>query len=67
MEVHFPPELESKLTNSAAQQNRSLDELVRDVVSRYLQEEGRFVERARRGEGGLQQEEYLTREERSNP
>ena len=43
------------------------DELVQDVVSRYLQEGGRFVEGARRGEGGLQQDEYLTREERSNP
>jgi hypothetical protein len=49
MELHFAQDLESKLTHSAAQQNRRPDELVRDVVSRYLQEEGSFVEGARRG------------------
>jgi hypothetical protein len=39
MEVHFTPELESKLTNFAAQQGRNPDELVQDVLTRYFKEE----------------------------
>ena len=50
MEVHFTPELEAKLTNSAAQQGCKPDELVQDVVTRYFEEEARFVEAVKRGE-----------------
>jgi len=67
MEVHFHPELESKLTHSAAQQSRNPDELVQDVISRYLEGETRFVEAVKRGEGASEQGEYLTHEQRSNP
>lgn len=63
MEVHFPPELEAKLTHSAAQQGRNPDELVQDVVSRYFEEEARFVEAVQRGEDALQRGEYLTHEQ----
>ncbi|HEX4136236.1 MAG TPA: hypothetical protein VHY84_16600 [Bryobacteraceae bacterium] len=44
MEVHFPPELEAKLTYSAAKQGRAADELVQDVLARYLADEARFFE-----------------------
>jgi hypothetical protein len=67
MEVHFPPELEAKLTHSAARQSRNPDELVQDVVLRYFEEETRFAEAAKIGEETLRQSEYLTREQRSNP
>jgi predicted transcriptional regulator len=63
MEVHFPPEVEAKLTHSAAQQGRKPDQLVQDVVSRYFEEETRFVEAVKRGEEALQQGEYLTHEQ----
>jgi len=63
MEMTFPPELEAKLTDSAARQGRDPDQLVRDVVSRYFEEEARFVEAVRRGEGALQQGEFLTHEQ----
>ena len=36
MEVDFSPELEHRLAQSAAQQGRKPEELVRAVVSRYL-------------------------------
>ena len=68
MEVHFLPEFETTVTHSAARQSRNTDELVQDVV--FLQDieaETRFVEAAKPGEGGLEQSEYLTREQRSNP
>jgi predicted transcriptional regulator len=63
MEVHFTPELEAKLAQSAAQQGRSSDELVRQVVSRYFDEEGRFVDAVKRGEEALLNGEFLTHEQ----
>jgi predicted transcriptional regulator len=63
MEVHFPPELEAKLTTSTAQQGRNPDELVQEVVSRYFEEETRFVEAVKRGEDDLERCEYLTHEQ----
>jgi hypothetical protein len=39
MEAPFTPELEAKLTHSAAQQGRNPDELVQDVLTRYFEEE----------------------------
>ena len=63
MEVHFTPELEAKLAQSAAQQGRNPDELVRQVVARYFDEESRFVNAVRRGEEALQRGEYLTHEQ----
>ena len=39
MELHVTGELETKLTHSAARQGRNPDELVRDVLTRYFEEE----------------------------
>jgi predicted transcriptional regulator len=63
MEVHFTPELEAKLAHSAAQQGRNPDELVQDVLTRYIEEETRFVEAVKCGEEALQRGEYLTHEQ----
>jgi predicted transcriptional regulator len=63
MEVHFPPETEAKLTHSAAQQGRAPDELAQEIVTRYFEEEARFVEAVKRGEDSLQRGEYLTHEQ----
>ena len=63
MEVHFSPELEAKLTRAAAQQGRDPGELVQDAVSRFFDEETRFVEAVRRGDDALQRGEYLTHEQ----
>jgi len=63
MEVHFTPEQEAKLAQSAAQQGREPDELVQQVVARYFDEESRFVDAVRRGEEALQRGEYLTHEQ----
>jgi predicted transcriptional regulator len=63
MEVHFTPELEAKLAQSAAQQGRNPDELVRQVMERYFDEESRFVDAVKRGEEALQSGEYLTHEQ----
>ncbi|MGC2657873.1 MAG: hypothetical protein WA324_07830 [Bryobacteraceae bacterium] len=63
MQVHFTPELEAKLAESAAQQGRDPDELVQEVVARYFDEESRFIEAISRGEQALQRGEYLTHEQ----
>jgi predicted transcriptional regulator len=67
MEVHFSPELQAKVTHSAARQSRDPDQLVQDVVSRYIEDGTRFVEAVNHGEEASDQGEYLTREQRSNP
>ena len=36
MEVHFPPDLQEKLVHSAAKQGRDAEELVQDMLTRYL-------------------------------
>jgi predicted transcriptional regulator len=63
MEVEFPPDLEARLAQSAAQQGRSPDELVRHVMARYVDEESHFIEAVRRGEEALQRGESLTQEQ----
>ena len=39
MEVHLTPELEAKLTGSAAKQGRNPDEFMQEVLMLYLEEE----------------------------
>jgi len=63
MEVHFTPELEAKVTQSAVQQGRNPDELVQEVVARYFEEESRLIEAVKRGEASLQRGEHLTNEQ----
>ncbi len=63
MRVHFTPELEAKLAQSAAQQSRNPDELVQQVVARYFDEESRSIEAVNRGDGALRRGEYLTHEQ----
>jgi predicted transcriptional regulator len=63
MEVHFTPELEAKLTHTAAQQGRNPDELVQEVLGLYFEEEARFIEAVRRGEEAFERGEHLTHEQ----
>ena len=63
MQVHFKPELEAKLAESAARQGRNAEELVQEAVSQYFDEESRFTEAVTRGEEGLDRGEYLTHED----
>jgi predicted transcriptional regulator len=63
MELHVAPELEAKLTNSAAQQSRKPEELAQEVLTRHFEEESRFVEAVKRGEEALERGDYLTHEQ----
>ena len=64
MEVHIThPELEARLTQSAAQQGCHPDDLVQDVLADYFDEETRFVAAVKRGDASLRRGEYVTHEE----
>jgi predicted transcriptional regulator len=63
MEVNFGHELEAKIAHSAARLGRNPDELVQDVLTRYIEEEARFVEAVRRGEESVDRGEYSTHEQ----
>jgi predicted transcriptional regulator len=63
LEVPFTPELEAKLAQTAAQQGRNPDELVRQVMARYFDEESRFIDAVNRGERELLHGESLTHEQ----
>ena len=63
MEVQFSPDMEARLAEYAAQQCKSPDEAVRDVVARYFQEEDRFMTAVKRGEAALASGEILSHEQ----
>jgi predicted transcriptional regulator len=63
MEVHFSPDLQTRLIQRASQQGRNADEVVQDVVARYFEEEDRFIEAVKHGEAALERGEYLTHEQ----
>ena len=63
MEVHFSPDLQARLKRRATQEGRNLDETVQDVVTRYFEEEDRFIEAVKRGEAALERGEFLTHEQ----
>jgi predicted transcriptional regulator len=63
VEVQFNSEIEARLAERAARQCVSPDELVRDLVASYFQEEDRFVEAVKRGEAALDRGDYLTHEQ----
>ena len=56
LEVHFPPDLQEKLKQSAAKQGRDADELVQEVLARYLADEERGAAVSHIEEGFLQAE-----------
>jgi predicted transcriptional regulator len=63
MEVHLTTEQLSQLSEVAKAKGRDTDVLVQEVLSRYLEEEARFVEAVKRGEAELDRGEYLTHEQ----
>lgn len=57
MEVHFPPEVETRLREAASSSGKDAEQLVKDAVARMLENQDRFIagvrlgiEQANRGE-----------------
>ncbi len=63
MDVQFTPDIEAKLAERAARRQLNPDEVVQEVVSRYFEEEDRYVEAVSRGLAALERGEYLTHEQ----
>ena len=63
MEVHLNSEQLNKLAKLASEKGQAADVLAQEAISRYLDEEARFVEAVKLGEAQLERGEYLTHEE----
>jgi len=63
MQVHFTPEMEAKIAQSASQQGTNPDEVVQQAVAKYFDEESRFIDAVHRGEQALERGEFLTHEQ----
>src|SRR6267154_2087069 len=65
MEVHLSPEQEQRLSQLATRQGRDADALAQEAISRYLEEEARFIEAVKLGEEDL--DRIFKRIEQDNP
>jgi predicted transcriptional regulator len=63
MEVHLSDEQESRFAEIAARSGTSADELLQDAVTRYLDDDGRFVDAVLKGLASLDRGECVTHEE----
>jgi predicted transcriptional regulator len=63
MEVHFTPEQEAQLTQMATKAGTDPERLVKDVLSRYLDDEARFLEAVERGIAAAEHGEFIEEEE----
>jgi len=63
MEVQFTPEQESRLARLAAQSGTDPRHLVTDVVTRYLDEEARFLAAVEKGLAAAARGEFIEEEE----
>lgn len=63
MEIRFSPEVESKLNQAAAAAGNGVEEYVRDLVERHLDEDARFREAVRKGFASIDEGHFLEEEE----
>lgn len=63
MEVPLTADQLSQLSEVAKSKGRTADVLAQEVLSRYLEEEARFVEAVKLGEAQLDRGEYITHEQ----
>jgi predicted transcriptional regulator len=63
MEVRLQPEKEAQLTQIAAQRGLDPNELVQQVLSRYLEDDRRFVEAVNLGLVAAARGEFVEHEE----
>jgi predicted transcriptional regulator len=49
MEVHFPPDVETRLQQLASANGKDAEQLVKDTVARMLENQSRFIAGVQRG------------------
>ena len=63
MEVRLTPEQQQELAQLATSRGRDAETLAQEAISRYLEEEARFIAAVKRGEEALERGDYLTHEQ----
>jgi len=63
MEVHFTPEQQAQLAQIATQAGTVPERLVTNVVTRYLDEEARFLAAVEKGIAAAERGEFIEEEE----
>ncbi|HEY8872788.1 MAG TPA: hypothetical protein VIM52_07150 [Stellaceae bacterium] len=63
MEIRLTAEQETRLAELAARQGRDADDLAREALTRYLEDDSRFVEAVVRGLASLDRGEFVTHSE----
>jgi predicted transcriptional regulator len=63
MEVRLQPEKEAQLAQIAAQRGLKTDELARQVLSRYLEDDTRFIEAVNLGLAAADRGEFVEHDE----
>jgi predicted transcriptional regulator len=63
MEIRLTAEQETRLAELAARQGREADDLAREALTRYLEDDSRFVEAVVRGLASLDRGEFVTHAE----
>ena len=63
MEVHFTPEQEAQIAQIATKTGRDPENLVKDVLARYIDDEARFLAAVERGLAAAERGEFIEEEE----
>jgi predicted transcriptional regulator len=63
MEIRLTAEQETRLAELAARQGREANDLAREALTRYLEDDSRFVEAVVRGLASLDRGEFVTHAE----
>jgi predicted transcriptional regulator len=63
MEVQLNPEKEAQLTQIATQRGLKTDELAQEILSRYLEDDTRFIEAANLGLAAAGRGEFVEHED----
>jgi predicted transcriptional regulator len=63
MEVHFSPEQEARLSQLARNAGTDAENLVKNVLARYLDEEARFLAAIEKGLAAAARGEFIEEEE----
>ncbi len=63
MEVHFTPELQAKVADLAAREGRGTHELLEDALTRYIEDESRFLQGVEEVIAAGERAEFIEEEE----
>ncbi len=63
MEVHLTPEQEAQLSQLATKSGTDTERLVRDVLTRYLDDDARFLAAVEKGLAAAERGEFIEEEE----